>query len=155
MKIERFYYDEAVKKWDAIEKECEAEYALLTETEKQLDKLQSEQESAEIIKKIEKQRAVQSRMIEYTRVKKFQEMIPGILRMAESSSMNILIEMKNLYQAHIRLSTGYISFMKEGPREQQEIVLGMIQEASDIDGCIEGKLMQFDFFYDFSFWVDR
>lgn len=149
MMIERFYYDEAIREWEEIKKECDAEYALLTEAEKQKEKEKIRKEADRIIQKAEMKMSMEQKVSDFAKIKKFKEMIPEILKMAETSNMNVRIEMENLFRAHVKLETGYITMLAESPKEEKNIILDMIREAGDIQGCVKDDLMQYDFYFDF------
>lgn len=148
MIIERFYYDEAIREWEEMKKECEAEYASMTEIEKQKEKEKMQEEADRIIKKAEMKMSMEQKVSDFAKIKKFKEMIPEILKMAEISSMNVRIEMENLFRAHVKLETGYITLLADSPKEEKDIILDMIREAGDIQGCARDDLMQYDFYFD-------
>lgn len=147
MIIERLYYDEAIQQWEEMKRECEADFASMTEDEQQKEKEKMREEAARIIKKAEMKMSMEQKVSDFGKIKKLKEMIPAILRMAEDCSMNVRIEMENLYRAHIRLETGYITLLTDSPKEEKETLLEMIQEAGDIQGCVKNDLMQYDFYF--------
>ena len=65
---------------------------------------------------------------------------------------NLGEKVENLYRAHVRLEVGYITLLSDSPKEEKKIILDMIREAGDIQGCAKNDLIQYDFYFDLCCW---
>jgi len=70
-------------------------------------------EESEIIESAKKHLQKVERIIDQKKVRKFEKMIPKVLKMAELSCVNVVAETTDTLKGHIRLSTRFFQIFQE------------------------------------------
>ena len=151
LRIEKFYSDESEKEMDEIQKECEEYLASLTEEQRWEESMQKKKEAGAIIRMAEEKMASVDRILDAEKIRRFQNLIPKVLDMAQNTSLNLLIETKDSLMGHIKIAFKYCSIIGDDRYTFSE----MSSFARDVSGCIRDERVELDFWYELYREVDK